>query len=72
MVYCNPYAWKKMMSVQSPCVGVCEMHEDFKICKGCYRSRLELIKWTKGTDEDREAILASVEIKRQTYGDINS
>ena len=59
------------MAIQNVCVGVCEFHNEYKICKGCYRSKLEIRQWIIGTDVDKEQILASIEQKRVIYGRID-
>jgi predicted Fe-S protein YdhL (DUF1289 family) len=56
--------------IKNICVGVCEIHEVLKICKGCYRSRLEIVKWNKGDDKVKQAIVEAAEFKRQTYGNL--
>lgn len=58
--------------METVCVGICKIHEEYLLCRGCLRSRLEIIKWNTGTDEDRIAILKSVEMKRQIYGNIST
>ena len=60
-----------MSVIQTPCIGVCEIHKEHKICKGCYRSRLEIRQWLIGTDKDKLAILAAIEQKKLIYGEIN-
>lgn len=60
-----------IQSIQSPCVGICSIHKEYLVCQGCLRSRLEIIKWNTGTDEDRVAILKSVEMKKLIYKDTN-
>lgn len=31
--------------VQSPCIGVCSMHDSTGFCLGCYRSIEEIQQW---------------------------
>lgn len=57
--------------IQTLCIGVCKIHEQYKICKGCYRSRLEIAKWMNVTDEQKIVIIAATKAKREIYGDIN-
>jgi predicted Fe-S protein YdhL (DUF1289 family) len=58
------------MSIQNVCIGVCKIHEEYKICKGCYRSRLEIRQWLTATDEEKLVIIASIEQKREIYGQL--
>lgn len=62
------------MDITNPCRGVCSIHTEYKICLGCYRTRLEILKWNlhSTTDGDRLVILQSIEVKRQIYGNIES
>jgi predicted Fe-S protein YdhL (DUF1289 family) len=59
------------MGIMNPCRGVCKIHEEYKICKGCYRSRLEIRQWLTSTDEEKLAIIAAIEQKREIYGRID-
>jgi predicted Fe-S protein YdhL (DUF1289 family) len=58
------------MSIANVCIGVCKIHEEYLVCKGCLRSRLEIVKWNKGSDTDKLAIIQSIEAKRAVYGDL--
>jgi predicted Fe-S protein YdhL (DUF1289 family) len=58
--------------IASVCKGICKFHEEYKICIGCLRSKLEIRQWIIGTDVDKEQILASIELKRSIYGSINN
>jgi predicted Fe-S protein YdhL (DUF1289 family) len=59
------------MSIQNICVGVCSMHEQYKVCKGCYRTRLEIAKWMSASDSEKQVIIASTETKKKIYGELN-
>ncbi len=44
--------------VKSPCVQVCILDEGCGYCIGCGRTRAEIWKWTRATeDEKREIVL---------------
>lgn len=48
---------------ESPCISVCKLLED--VCVGCGRTIVEITKWTKMTDEEKEqTVLRSNERKR--------
>ncbi len=47
------------------------MHNQYKVCVGCFRTRLEIAKWMNATDAEKLAIMASTEIKKNIYGDLN-
>ncbi len=50
--------------IQTPCVGVCRINDQYLVCEGCYRTRLQIAKWHKSTDQEKQAILVSIEIKK--------
>jgi predicted Fe-S protein YdhL (DUF1289 family) len=58
------------MAVDSPCVGVCRMHSTYRICKGCYRSALEIRIWNIAEDTTKEKIIKGLLIKKKIYGDL--
>ncbi len=43
----------------SPCLAQCKLDEDDNCC-GCFRSREEIMMWTKFSEAQREAIMARV------------
>ena len=47
------------MSVESPCVSVCELDEH-NVCKGCFRTLEEIGQWPLASDTQRaECLLRS-------------
>lgn len=51
--------WKRK-EVDSPCVQVCVMHPEERICTGCYRTIEEIASWSRYTDDQRAAIKADL------------
>jgi predicted Fe-S protein YdhL (DUF1289 family) len=47
-------------SVASPCINVCRLNED-NICKGCFRTREEIVGWKHANDDERRAIITRAE-----------
>ncbi|HYC38709.1 MAG TPA: DUF1289 domain-containing protein [Usitatibacter sp.] len=45
--------------VKSPCVQVCILDEGLGYCVGCGRTRAEIWKWTRATDEEKREIVAA-------------
>jgi len=43
--------------IASPCIKICIVHPDARICTGCYRSIEEIGTWSKMSHEDRAAIM---------------
>jgi predicted Fe-S protein YdhL (DUF1289 family) len=52
------------LKIKNPCMDHCKFNSD-EICKGCGRTRTEVKRWKKLSDEDRDAINRRV---RQTHG----
>lgn len=47
-------------TVASPCVNVCRLSME-NICKGCFRTREEIVGWRAANDDERRAIIARAE-----------
>ena len=46
--------------VESPCIRICVVHPEARICTGCNRSIDEISRWSKMTDEERARITAEL------------
>jgi uncharacterized protein len=46
--------------VESPCVNVCVIHPEARICTGCHRTLDEIAAWSRLTPERRRAIIAEL------------
>ena len=44
-------------TVPSPCVSICVLDEALGYCIGCGRTRAEIWKWTRATDDEKRQIL---------------
>lgn len=51
--------WKRD-EVQSPCVKICVVHPEERLCVGCYRSIDEIARWSRMSDDERRAVLADL------------
>lgn len=51
--------WKRQ-EVESPCVKVCVIHPESRLCTGCLRSLDEIAAWTRMTPEARRAVMAEL------------
>lgn len=49
--------WKRA-EVESPCVNICVVHPETRICVGCYRSIDEISTWSRLTPDARRDIMA--------------
>ena len=48
--------WKRQ-EIESPCVKVCVIHPEERICAGCYRTIEEIGGWSRMSPEDRRRIM---------------
>lgn len=46
--------------IASPCVKLCVVHPEERICVGCYRSLDEISRWSKLTHDERATIMAQL------------
>ncbi len=51
--------WKRD-EVQSPCVKLCMVHPEERICVGCLRSMEEIATWSRLTPAERHRIIADL------------
>lgn len=46
--------------IESPCVKICVLHPDAKICIGCHRTGNEIAGWSRLSREERREILEAL------------
>ncbi|MDU8912560.1 DUF1289 domain-containing protein [Aestuariicoccus sp. MJ-SS9] len=51
--------WKRD-EIESPCVKICVVHPETRLCTGCLRSIDEITRWSKMSPEDRRAVMAEL------------
>ncbi|WP_111735069.1 DUF1289 domain-containing protein [Roseovarius amoyensis] len=44
----------------SPCIRVCVVHPEARICTGCYRTTDEISRWSRMTREERQQVMAEL------------
>jgi predicted Fe-S protein YdhL (DUF1289 family) len=52
----NTPLWKRD-EIESPCVQICVVHPEMRICTGCYRTIDEISDWSRMTPEARRNIM---------------
>lgn len=57
--------WKRA-EIESPCVKLCVVHPEARICVGCYRSIEEIAGWSRLTPAERTAIMADLPARAST------
>lgn len=48
--------WKRD-EIESPCVKLCSIHPEARLCVGCYRSIDEITQWSRMSPEQRRDIM---------------
>lgn len=51
--------WRRA-EIESPCVKVCVIHPEARLCVGCHRTIDEISAWSRMTPETRQAIMAEL------------
>lgn len=46
--------------IDSPCVKLCVIHPEARICAGCHRTIDEITAWSRLSSEDRTRIMAEL------------
>lgn len=52
----EPPVWTRD-EIQSPCVRICVVHPEARICTGCYRTIDEIGRWSRMTNEERREVM---------------
>jgi len=50
--------------IDSPCIKICVIHPEERLCVGCYRSIEEIATWSRLTPDERSAIMADLDARR--------
>lgn len=43
--------------IESPCIKLCVVHPEARLCVGCFRSLDEIAGWSRMTPEQRRAVM---------------
>ena len=52
----NDQVWKRD-EIESPCVKLCVIHPEAKLCTGCLRCIDEIMQWSRMTPEARRTVM---------------
>ncbi len=55
----NDEIWQRD-EVESPCVKICIIHPESRLCLGCRRSIDEISRWSRMSPEERREIAAAL------------
>ena len=59
----SDHVWKRA-EIESPCIKVCVIHPETRLCTGCLRSIDEIGAWSQLPPEDRRAIMAELPTRK--------
>lgn len=51
--------WKRD-EIESPCINICVIHREERICTGCFRTGDEIARWSRLSPEERRAIMVDL------------
>ncbi|SLN22524.1 hypothetical protein PSA7680_00888 [Pseudoruegeria aquimaris] len=51
--------WQRQ-EIESPCIRICVVHPEERICTGCLRTLEEIGGWSKMSPDERAAIMAEL------------
>lgn len=57
--------------VESPCNDVCTLDAQTGWCKGCYRTIDEIGRWSSLVDDDKRAVIAQADRRREAAAGAN-
>jgi len=52
------------MTIESPCIDVCQISEDKTVCTDCHRSLSEIANWKYLTDAEKIHAIAAAQARR--------
>ena len=59
--------WKRD-EIESPCIKICVVHPEARICTGCLRTIDEITQWSRMSPEDRRTVMAALPARRAELG----
>jgi hypothetical protein len=52
---------------KTPCIGVCQIDKQTKLCVGCYRTLQEIGVWRRMPDEERDKVMADLPRRKEEF-----
>lgn len=53
--------------IQSPCINICVIHPESRLCTGCLRSIDEITAWSKMSNDERADIMAALPAREDQH-----
>jgi predicted Fe-S protein YdhL (DUF1289 family) len=60
-----PPVWRRN-EIESPCIQICVVHPETRLCTGCNRSIDEIGRWSKMHPDERSEIMAELPTRQST------
>lgn len=57
------HIWRRA-EIESPCIKICVIHPEARLCTGCLRSIDEITAWSRMTPETRAQIMDELPARR--------
>ena len=57
--------WKRV-EIESPCIQLCVIHPQARICMGCFRTGDEIAAWSRMSPEMRQEIMSTLAERART------
>ena len=51
--------WKRQ-EIESPCIRLCVIHPESRLCTGCLRTIEEITAWSRFSPEERRSIMTAL------------
>jgi len=52
-------------TLESPCIKVCVIDPETRLCEGCYRTLAEIAQWARFSAEERRRIINALPARRR-------
>ena len=59
--------WRRA-EIESPCVKICMIHPDTRLCVGCRRTGDEIAAWSRMSPEERRAVIEELPSRPESPG----
>ncbi len=58
----------ELPDIPTPCVGVCTIDAETRLCAGCLRTAVEIAMWPEATNAERLRIVEALRERRRARG----
>lgn len=58
--------WKRD-EVESPCIKICVVHPESRLCTGCWRSIDEIANWSRMSSDERAVVMTELSTRARAF-----